>query len=535
MMKKYICKMQQLALAIVTLVVLSACSGGGSSTGTGGTGDKDTPNTKPTLEISNQNPKFRIFNADETGLDINSPSPSVFPKGRLWITDGTASGTKKLHSDVRIASYEFLNAVHYFDDGKKALFAGDTAQNGTELWVTDGTTSGTKRLTERKSSTDLTPSGIALNGNAEVQIVRLGDVFYFIMKTGPDARDQRLYKTDGTVAGTQQVLGFGHDPRINGYFLSYYCDNIFSDGKRLYLNVNDQVSPHPKAVVSFDPSKSGNARFALLKHNAELARVFNSKNHSFGVLAGSKGLFKIDATTAKVVNTPDNYISAVPPNGQSRFQANIEEPSMLLVQKTINLASLRPFKFASDGTFTEMTLTGISTTPAYHKGNSFFFDDKLYALNRDKNTALRIEANGAAKRLNVGAQAKTFNMGYDAVKLANKMLFIGINENTHYKTANCKGREPWVLDSNGLDILKDINPASCATTNPLHKASNSLPLFLGKVGGKLGDKESMVFLAYDPASSTPKGYELWITNGTPDGTKILKDIAPNSENGVSNY
>ncbi len=529
--------MQQLALAIVTLVVLSACSGGGSSTGTGGTGDNNTQNTKPTLEISNQNPKFRIFNADETGLDLNSPSPSVFPKGRLWITDGTASGTKKLHSDVRIASYEFLNAVQYFDGGKKALFAGATAQNGTELWVTDGTTAGTKRLTERKSGSDLTPSGIELTGNAEVQIVRLGDVFYFIMKTGPSGTDKRLYKTDGTVAGTKQVLGFGYNPRINGYLLNYYCNNIFSDGKRLYLNVNDQINRGIIAVVSFDPSKSWNARFALLKHNAVLAKVFNSKNHSFGVLAGSKGLFKIDVNPAKKVNTPDNYISAVPPNYQSRFQADIDEPSMLLVQKTTNLASLRPFKFASDGTLTEITLTGISTTPApvYHKGNSFFFDDKLYALNRDKNTALRIEANGAAKRLNVGAQAKTFNMGYDAVKLANKMLFIGINENTYYKTANCKGREPWVLDSNGLDILKDINPASCATTNPLHKESNSLPLFLGKVGGKLGDKESMVFLAYDPASSAPKGYELWITNGTPDGTKILKDIAPNSENGVSNY
>lgn len=53
--------------------------------------------------------------------------------------------------------------------------------------------------------------------------------------------------------------------------------------------------------------------------------------------------------------------------------------------------------------------------------------------------------------------------------------------------------------------------------------------------GPVGNNKQVLFLGYDPASPEPTGYELWTTDGTEAGTKILKDIAPNSENGVSMY
>jgi len=53
----------------------------------------------------------------------------------LWITDGTAAGTKPIANLRVLKLFNFGNAVYFFADGKA---------NQQDLWKTDGTTKGTK-------------------------------------------------------------------------------------------------------------------------------------------------------------------------------------------------------------------------------------------------------------------------------------------------------------------------------------------------------------------------------------------------------
>jgi len=69
------------------------------------------------------------------------------------------------------------------------------------------------------------------------------------------------------------------------------------------------------------------------------------------------------------------------------------------------------------------------------------------------------------------------------------------------------GRELWVLDDTGVQMVKDINPAGHA---------GLAGAFFTQFNGKL------VFSANIPAS----GQEVWISDGTANGTKIIRDLNP---------
>lgn len=58
-------------------------------------------------------------------------------EGDLWVTDGTAAGTRFLVGGVANASYQL------FGLGPNILFVRSTFENGTEVWTSDGTVDGT--------------------------------------------------------------------------------------------------------------------------------------------------------------------------------------------------------------------------------------------------------------------------------------------------------------------------------------------------------------------------------------------------------
>jgi ELWxxDGT repeat protein len=69
------------------------------------------------------------------------------------------------------------------------------------------------------------------------------------------------------------------------------------------------------------------------------------------------------------------------------------------------------------------------------------------------------------------------------------------------------GRELWVLDNSGISMVKDINPEGHG----------------GLAGGFFTEfKGKLVFSANIPAS----GQEVWVSDGTSDGTRITKDLNP---------
>ncbi|HEV7507427.1 MAG TPA: ELWxxDGT repeat protein [Thermoanaerobaculia bacterium] len=103
----------------------------------------------------------------------------------LWTTRGTRASTQRLAGCPGGCPLAQLNAAWLVHDGK-LFFSGSTPGPGEEPWVTDGTAAGTRRLGDLcPGSCDSAPNFVT---------VLLGRAFF---TEGP-----RLWATDGTAAGT---------------------------------------------------------------------------------------------------------------------------------------------------------------------------------------------------------------------------------------------------------------------------------------------------------------------------------------------
>jgi len=103
------------------------------------------------------------------------------------VSDGTAAGTSKI-ADVRIATFDFATPV--FSNGR-LFFASAAGQGAPYLWMSDGTAAGTLQLLDRGG-----------RGIRDPYFLRsfAGQIFFTVGGEGA------LYQTDGTQAGTFKVL-----------------------------------------------------------------------------------------------------------------------------------------------------------------------------------------------------------------------------------------------------------------------------------------------------------------------------------------
>jgi ELWxxDGT repeat protein len=97
--------------------------------------------------------------------------------------------------------------------GSGAAWGAGDGINGRELWLSSGTAAGTVQM-------DLNPGRLRDQGNSYPgQFTRMGSTTYFVARNAEDGNE--LWKTDGTVAGTQMVHDIatgtlGGNPDIHG-------------------------------------------------------------------------------------------------------------------------------------------------------------------------------------------------------------------------------------------------------------------------------------------------------------------------------
>jgi ELWxxDGT repeat protein len=184
---------------------------------------------------------------------------------QLWETDGTASGTQMV-ADLNPGGGSSSPGGFTNFNGKLAFAALG------QLWITNGTSAGTISLG------DFNPTGVS--GTTDRMAV-LGNDLYFMRYNAADSDGQstgELWKTDGTLAGTQMVTDVspGNDGdesvnsepsdliNINGKLYFAADDGVHgwalwkSDGTAVGTSMVDDLAPPPAAGSPEDGSYPSN-------------------------------------------------------------------------------------------------------------------------------------------------------------------------------------------------------------------------------------------------------------------------------------
>jgi ELWxxDGT repeat protein len=162
----------------------------------------------------------------------------------LWVTDGTARGTRMVR-DIRPGpSSSRPSALGSFEG--ELYFGADDGIHGHELWRSDGTDAGTALVA------DLTPG----TANSTVSAMEAGVGNLYVRATG------RLYASDGTAAGTQLLHSHLVQPFVDVRGGSF---EVLTDGTAVF-GACTASGPDPDCELwSSDGTASGTVRIADLR------------------------------------------------------------------------------------------------------------------------------------------------------------------------------------------------------------------------------------------------------------------------------
>lgn len=154
----------------------------------------------------------------------------------LWVTDGTASGTKRL-KDINPGSGS-SNPADLTVIDNRIFFTADDGKLGRELWVTDGSEEGTKLVRDIAAGA---PS------SSPQFMTAIGGLICFAANDG--ARGSELWQSDGTAEGTSLVADINPGPASSSPRW------LLAVGNTLYFSALDPASgTEPWTYVVAAPS-----------------------------------------------------------------------------------------------------------------------------------------------------------------------------------------------------------------------------------------------------------------------------------------
>lgn len=411
----------------------------------------------------------------------------------LWYSEGTPQSTQLL-KDIRSGSQG--SSPYFFRSANNTLFfLANTPTTGIELWKSDGTADGTQLVK------DIFVGPKSSFNNVAFQTTHNDSYFFFV--ANDSIQGKGLWRTDGTAAGTLRIKDIVLAANASGpiELLSYQHEIYFvtQDGVNgLELWKTDGNSNGTQIFTKLNKQGAGSSpnRLTILKNQL----LFSAKTEAEGF-----ELWKFDGKTAQLVK------DIFPGSGSSNYALNLIYKDQVFFTAEDKAQNRQIWK--SDGT-PEGTVvlkrinenSGGSST----EGMAVLKDKLIFnAYQSTEGEELWISDGTEAgtqllKDINPTGQSFPF-IPYPPAILGDSLLFFMAND-------GFTGTELWKTNgtAQGTSLVANIQPDG----NP---NSFNYPIsILTKVGDRL----------FFSADNIVNGPELWITDGTSPGTRLVKDIAP---------
>lgn len=459
-------------------------------------------------------------------LRVNDPTIG----SELWISNGTQGGTVLL-KDIN-PGLGSSTPIRIGTLGSSFLFSADNGTNGAELWKTNGTLAGTVMvkdffpgatgslpravsvlgskflLSARRSIaegeelvvTDGSDPGTILvadinPGNQSSAVVFLGLLSgnVFFAATGPNGRE--LYKSNGTVGNAIEVANIdGATTNSNPQSGAVVAGNLFftaehpSFGRELWKSNGTGAS----LVKDIEPGPLGS-------EPTSLTPFFTSVFFEAETTANGKELWK---SSGAEENT-QIFLDLVNGSGNSNAKIFSDFSSALhfvAIDDTLD-PSLFKVNFPGDSltklfSVADNAITAGSFPEIFVKlGEKVCFDGSR----ADAGAVFTCSTNGS---LEIVREKFRFLGGLSPSFLGGRAIISAEDSTTAF------GAELYLFDpsANSLSLLKDIAPGT----------GNSFPQEFVELNGR-------VFFS---ATSSQQNFELFITDGTPQGTNLVRDLNP---------
>jgi ELWxxDGT repeat protein len=451
-----------------------------------------------------------------------------------WVSDGSSGGTFLL-KDLAAGT---TGSMHYYANqfavaNGHVIFVADDGVNGSELWTTDGTTAGTQLLK------DIYPGSVGSNPT-NLTIVGTKVVF-----SATSADGNELWITDGTPAGTGELtdavpgsasLSPANLTALNGsqfYFMGF---NPAIQTASAYLgDVNGTMTAFGSILVPNDSSQATN--LAALGGNDV---VFGA----YGDGTGNK-LWRSDGTESGTLPYADIFpaqtcvdITQVATYGSSVFfQASTPGLSMGLMQTDGTYAGTTKIVNANGTTFnsflntpvrfsaTQMIFDAIDSMhgrePWITDGTTSgtFMIKDLVAGTGSGVTYFQPVVNSTQHRAYFAADtgSSTYNVWVSDGTTAGTVQLTALGTPTTLKIFPAGTKTYFgIANSNTTDLDLWVSDGTNANTVKVSPAGSYFSMDDG--GVVVGEK------FFFSGRNDTYGSEPWVSDGTPGGTFMLKDL-----------
>lgn len=217
---------------------------------------------------------LNFFEGEILGGQLLFSARETLYGNELWRTDGTPGGTQ-LVRDINASDLggSFVSGLHAFGDS--AVFFANDGVHGFELWRSHGPGPGASAIG------DLTPGEEPRFSPGGLAATAAGDDFFFL--------SSGLWRTDGTEAGTLQLLGLGAQPcclhAVGGSVFFAADDGVH--GEELWTS--DGTVAGTRMVEDLFPDELGSKPRNLTQFQGKLYFTANGPDDSVGELWRSDG------------------------------------------------------------------------------------------------------------------------------------------------------------------------------------------------------------------------------------------------------